>query len=120
MTGIGWQWAFVFYSLLIFIWSYYWNKYGVGIVPGQVERCTKEEAAYLQGREIPEGEEPDGPPPFDFTIWWAVVKQPVTCTPATTPLTPCRSVCFSSSRCRRGQGGWRSSRSSPVLASRSS
>ena len=54
MTGIGWQWAFVFYSLLIFIWSYYWNKYGVGIVPGQVERCTKEEAAYLQGREIPE------------------------------------------------------------------
>ena len=54
MTGIGWQWAFVFYSLLIFIWSYYWNKYGVGIVPGQVERCTNEEAAYLQGREIPE------------------------------------------------------------------
>jgi MFS family permease len=26
MTGPGWQWAFVFYSILVFMWAHYWNK----------------------------------------------------------------------------------------------
>ena len=82
MTGLGWEWAFVFYSLLVFVWSRYWWEYGVGIVPGEVARCSKAEAAYLTGDDIDQsaqaaGDEQDGPPPFDLTIWWNVVKQPV-------------------------------------------
>ena len=76
--GVGWEWAFVFYSLLVFVWTYYWGKLGVGIIPSEVARCSKEEAAYLEGKraDAQQGQQ-DGPPPFDLTIWWAVVKQPV-------------------------------------------
>jgi hypothetical protein len=76
--GVGWEWAFVFYSLLVFVWTYYWGKLGVGIIPSEVARCSKEEAAYLEGKraDAQQGQQ-DGPPPFDLTIWWAMVKQPV-------------------------------------------
>lgn len=73
MAGVGWEWAFVFYSLLVFVWARYWREYGVGIVPSMESRCSKAEAAYLSG----ESSSSDGPPPFDLTIWWSVVKQPV-------------------------------------------
>jgi MFS family permease len=96
MTSVGWEWAFVFYSLLVFVWAKYWNLYGVGIIPAEVARCSKAEADYLSGNDAKKpppppaaamasaGEaeeeaedEQDGPPPFDMEIWWNVVKQPV-------------------------------------------
>ena len=77
--------AFLFYSLLVFVWAHFWKKDGVGISPGEVARCSKEEAEYLtQAKNSAEGAESqdllaaDGPPPFSLTIWWAVISQPVT------------------------------------------
>jgi hypothetical protein len=46
---------------------------GVGIDPAAVTRCSKEEAEYLTGKA---GAQNEGPPPFNFTIWINVIKQP--------------------------------------------
>lgn len=77
--GPGWEWAFLFYSVLVFIWAHYWKRNGVGIIPGEVARCSEEEAKYLSdSRQAAENGAPaEGPPPFSFTIWLAVLRQPV-------------------------------------------
>jgi ACS family glucarate transporter-like MFS transporter len=71
MNGIGWEYAFYFYSILVFMWAPFWHRHGVGIEPREVPRCSQAERQYLTGSESPPTKE------FDMMVWWTTVKQPV-------------------------------------------
>lgn len=87
MAGPGWSWAFYSYSIIVAVWSYCWYHYGVGIDPKKTARCSAEEAEYLVDKgdkkqeDSPENISGDEGFPakqeFSWTVWFAVLRQPV-------------------------------------------